>query len=65
MGLRTLEGISRKKKKKRFGVSLENAHGKSLQKGMEQGWLKFDGERVYPTLEGLRFNNQLGMLFLP
>ena len=65
MGLRTLEGISRVEFQKRFGVSLENAHGKSLQKGMEQGWLKFDGERVYPTLEGLRFNNQLGMLFLP
>ena len=57
LGLRLTEGISKKKCAKYFEKDIEEVYGKVLGKGVNEGLLVSDGDKVYLTDRGLDVSN--------
>lgn len=57
LGLRLTEGISKKYFAKCFGRDIEDVYGKVLEKGVNEGLLVSDGDKVYLTDRGLDVSN--------
>ncbi len=64
LGLRMINGVSRKEFLIRFGVSMEEVYEASLRKMVEQGLLKIEGDRVFLTYKGLDVANYVMAEFL-
>ncbi len=64
LGLRMINGVSRKEFLIRFGVSMEEVYEAALRKTVEQGLLKIEGDRVFLTYKGLDVANYVMAEFL-
>lgn len=64
LGLRMINGVSRKEFLIRFGVSMEEVYEAALRKMVEQGLLKIEGDRVFLTYKGLDVANYVMAEFL-
>ena len=65
LGLRMMEGVSRRKFRENFGMELEAVYGTELQRFLQQGLLKQKEGNVYLTEEGIAVSNYVmsGFLF--
>ena len=52
LGFRLREGIGKQAFQDRWGISIEEAYGKALDKHLDAGFLEDDGYRFRPTIEG-------------
>lgn len=65
MGIRLIKGINRTLFKERFKVDLEDIYGQVIDKNINRGLIKIDGEYLRLTRLGLDLANQVEMDFLP
>lgn len=65
LGLRMMEGVSRREFRENFGMELEAVYGEALQKFVRQGLLRQKEGNVYLTEEGIAVSNYVmsGFLF--
>lgn len=64
LGLRMMEGISKKKFQNEFGVSMEEIYGEQLQKLQRQGLLTQEKEMILLTEAGIAVSNYVLIEFL-
>lgn len=64
LGLRMMQGISRKDFRKNFGVEIEGVYGTVLKKLSEQGLLEQNAGRIYLTETGIAVSNYVMSEFL-
>lgn len=64
LGLRMMEGISKKKFQNEFGVSMEEIYGEQLQKLQRQGLLTQEKEMILLTEAGIAVSNYVLSEFL-
>lgn len=64
LGLRMAEGIEEEEFRRRFGMSMHDAFGKAIEKGVALGLLEWDGERLRLTRYGLMLSNEAMQEFL-
>ncbi|MDK2835775.1 MAG: hypothetical protein PWP21_552 [Thermosediminibacterales bacterium] len=65
MGLRLVQGVSRKKFFDRFGKTLDEVYGAEIKKLVSLGLLIDDGKRIRLSTRGLDLANEVFMEFLP
>lgn len=59
LALRTKDGLDLETYRERYGVDLAAEKGAALERLMEDGLVRRDGERIHPTLEGLAVADHL------
>ena len=59
MGLRLIEGISEQRLQKRYGMSLGDVYGTTVEQLADRGLLDWDGSRLALSETGRRFANQV------
>lgn len=64
LGLRTLDGVSKKAFQKRFGVSIENQYHDAIAALAQNGWLTDDKEALKLNRRGLDLQNSALLLFM-
>lgn len=64
LGLRMMQGLSRKEFKEIFGVEIEAVFGEVIQKMAEQGLLKQEAGNVFLTEDGISVSNYVMSEFL-
>ena len=64
MGLRMVDGVSEEEFRRRFGVTMRDAFGRAMEKGVEQGLLEWDGGKLRLTRYGLLLSNEAMQEFL-
>ncbi len=64
LGLRMVDGVGEKEFRHRFGVSMQDAFGKAIEKGVAFGLLEWDRERLSLTRRGLMLSNEAMREFL-
>jgi oxygen-independent coproporphyrinogen-3 oxidase len=58
LGLRMVAGVSEEEFRLRFGVSMRDAFGTAIEKGLALGLLEWDRERLRLTRRGLMLSNE-------
>ncbi len=64
LGFRLNEGIDKKAFQYRFGFSLNERYGETIEKLKSQGLLMEDAQALRPTSLGLDFQNRIAMAFI-
>ena len=64
LGLRKIEGISKKEFQQLFQISIEEIYEKVINKYEASGFLKCNGDRIRFTQKGLDVSNQILSEFL-
>ncbi|HQE03205.1 MAG TPA: radical SAM family heme chaperone HemW [Bacillota bacterium] len=64
MGLRMVDGVCDSEFSNRFGVSIDDAFGEAIGKGVTLGLLEWDGTRLRLTKRGLMLSNEAMREFL-
>ncbi|MFW5787820.1 MAG: radical SAM family heme chaperone HemW [Halanaerobiales bacterium] len=65
MGLRLIEGVSKKRFQKRFNVSISKIFGKEIKETTEKGLIIEEGDKIKLTRRGIFLANQVFLRFLP
>jgi len=64
LGLRMTCGVGESEFHRRFGISMRDAFGEAIAKGVANGLLKWDGDRLKLTRYGLMLSNEAMQEFL-
>lgn len=64
LGLRLLDGISKREFSKRFGKALDEVYGNEITECKNQGLLAQDDERIFLTEKGIDLSNMVFVKFL-
>ena len=59
LGLRMMQGISRKDFEKNFGESLADCYGEEITRCERQGLLECQGDRIFLTKRGIDVSNRV------
>ncbi len=64
MGLRLINGVSKKKFRNKFGIGINEVYGKEVNCLIEQKLIIDNGDNIFLTKKGLLLGNQVFMKFL-